>query len=406
MKCNNELRIEIGGVDLCIGNCLGKVQRFCSYDAYKGYDLKGRLYSKEPNVFQRELLEAANVSMRAKSSVKVWAPLIGTPIPPLAAIAPDADLIDSSDEDYAKLRATLEDCYNGMIRSGIGDVAASKMLHLKRPNFVAISDGYIKRALDVQCTRYADQAMAVSDGVRRLGIANRELLTDLQGQLAARPEPITLSKVRLIDILIGTYMSEEFGLYEGIFDAGCVKFGEFTLKSGIVSPVYCDLRMLVSSPEVLAEIGDLMGAKAREIGCDRVAGIPYGGVPIAVAASIASGIPMIYPRKEVKDHGTRNAIEGTYNAGEKVLVIDDLVTSGLSFNEAVEPLKAAGLIVEDVLVILDREQGGATVIEKAGYKLHSLGTLPGMVDVLVAAGKIEPEMREKVAEFISANQFA
>lgn len=194
-------------------------------------------------------------------------------------------------------------------------------------------------------------------------------------------------------------------MYEQIFDAGCVRFGEFKLKSGIMSPVYCDLRMLVSAPAVLAEIGRALGEKAKEIGCDRVAGIPYGGVPIAVAASMASGIPMIYPRKEVKDHGTRNAIEGTYNAGEKVLVIDDLVTSGLSFAEAVEPLKAAGLVVEDVLVILDREQGGAKVIEKAGYKLHSLGRLSQMVEALVIAGKIEASMREAVAKFISENQF-
>ena len=103
---------------------------------------------------------------------------------------------------------------------------------------------------------------------------------------------------------------------------------------------------------------------------------------------------------------TKQAIEGIHNAGEKVLVIDDLVTSGLSFAEAVEPLKAAGLIVEDVLVILDREQGGAKVIEKAGYKLHSLGRLSEMVQVLVIAGKIEPEMKTRVAEFIAANQFS
>lgn len=195
-------------------------------------------------------------------------------------------------------------------------------------------------------------------------------------------------------------------LYNRIYEAGCVKFGEFKLKSGIISPVYCDLRMLVSAPGLLADLGKALGEKAKEIGCDRVAGIPYGGVPIAVAASIASDIPMIYPRKEIKDHGTRQAIEGTHNAGEKVLVIDDLVTSGMSFNEAVEPLKSAGLVVTDLLVILDREQGGAKVIEKAGYKLHSLIKLSDMVSGLVESGKIDAEMQAKVSEFIAANQFA
>lgn len=195
-------------------------------------------------------------------------------------------------------------------------------------------------------------------------------------------------------------------LYNKIYEAGCVKFGEFKLKSGIMSPVYCDLRMLVSAPRLLADLGKALGEKAKEIGCDRVAGIPYGGVPIAVAASIASDIPMIYPRKEIKDHGTRQAIEGTHNAGEKVLVIDDLVTSGMSFNEAVEPLKSAGLVVTDLLVILDREQGGAKVIEKAGYKLHSLIKLSDMVSGLVESGKIDAEMQAKVSEFIAGNQFA
>jgi len=195
-------------------------------------------------------------------------------------------------------------------------------------------------------------------------------------------------------------------LYESIFQAGCIKFGEFRLKSGIMSPVYCDLRMLVSSPALLAELGQKLGERAKEIGCDRIAGIPYGGVPIAVAASIASGIPMIYPRKEVKDHGTRQAIEGVYNRGEKVLVIDDLITSGASFSEAVAPLEAAGLVVKDTLVILDREQGGAKVIANAGYNVHSLMTLSGLVDALVTAGKLDAAMQTKVSDFIAANQFA
>ncbi|MCE5322284.1 orotate phosphoribosyltransferase [bacterium] len=195
-------------------------------------------------------------------------------------------------------------------------------------------------------------------------------------------------------------------LYEKIFNAGCIKFGEFKLKSGIMSPIYCDLRMLVSSPSLLAEIGEALGAKAKKIGCDRVAGIPYGGVPIAVAASISSGIPMIYPRKEVKDYGTKKAIEGAFCPGEKVLVIDDLVTDGGSKIEAIEPLKAAELVVTDILIILDREQGGAKLLADAGYKLHSLFTLSELTSALAEAGKIGPEMEKKVSEFIKANQFS
>ena len=195
-------------------------------------------------------------------------------------------------------------------------------------------------------------------------------------------------------------------LYETIYDAGCVKFGEFKLKSGIISPVYVDFRVLVSKPALLREIGNALADRARQIGCDRIAGIPYAGVPLGVAAALAGDIPMIYPRKEAKQYGTGKLIEGEFQRGEKVLVIDDIITDGASKIEAIEPLKEAGLVVTDVLVILDREQGGAKLLERAGYKLHSLGKLSEVLDALVAAGKVDAEMRARVAEFIRANQFA
>ncbi len=199
-------------------------------------------------------------------------------------------------------------------------------------------------------------------------------------------------------------------LYNKIFDAGCIKFGEFKLKSGIMSPVYCDFRGLVSKPELLREIGLALGKKAKQIGYgnthDRLAGIPYAGLPLGIAASIASGIPMIYPRKEAKEYGTKKLIEGIFDEGDRVLIIDDIITDGASKIETIAPLKEAGLIVNDVLIILDREQGGDKILLKAGYKLHSLGKLSEVLDALVAAGKVETQMQAKVAEFIKSNQFA
>ncbi|MEN6357376.1 MAG: orotate phosphoribosyltransferase [Armatimonadota bacterium] len=195
-------------------------------------------------------------------------------------------------------------------------------------------------------------------------------------------------------------------LYEKIFNAGCIKFGEFKLKSGIISPVYCDFRGLVSHPALLKEVGEALAAKAKQIGCDRIAGIPYAGLPLGVAASIAGDIPMLYPRKEAKSYGTKKLIEGAFSEGDKVLVIDDIITDGASKIEAIAPLKEAGLVVTDVLIILDREQGGDKILAKAGYKLHSLGKLSDVLDALVAAGKVDACMRSKVAEFIASNQFA
>lgn len=430
--------------ELVITDCLAKILFFCEYDAYSKYDLIGYDYEKQPNIIAAALLNATNAAMRARTSRKAWEPFIDCHIAELEAISPDVDLIDSAQNDYDRAKESLRQCYEKITSvSGITDMAASKVLHLKRPKLVAISDRYVRKLLQIadpsssdypSRSVYATRGLAVADAVRYLGRANENSLLFFQESL---PKDLKLTKARMLDILLWVDMAipenqmwssaaKERGwssvgfvlrnqqksrksmntLYNKIFDAGCVKFGEFKLKSGIMSPVYCDLRMLVSVPEVLAEIGKALGEKAKEIGCDRVAGIPYGGVPIAVAASIASGIPMIYPRKEVKDHGTRQAIEGTHNVGEKVLVIDDLVTSGMSFNEAVEPLKSAGLVVTDLLVILDREQGGAKVIEKAGYKLHSLIKLLDMTEALAQSGKIDREMQQKVAEFIAANQFA
>jgi len=195
-------------------------------------------------------------------------------------------------------------------------------------------------------------------------------------------------------------------LFERIFDAGCIKFGEFRLKSGILSPVYVDFRGLVSKPALLREIGGALADRARQIGCERIAGIPYAGVPLGVAAALAGDIPMVYPRKEAKQYGTGKLIEGEFQPGDRVLVIDDVITDGASKLEAIEPLREAGLVVTDVLVILDREQGGTRLLERAGCKLHSLGKLSEVLDALVSAGKVEAEMRERVGEFIAANQFA
>lgn len=194
-------------------------------------------------------------------------------------------------------------------------------------------------------------------------------------------------------------------LYSRLFDAGCIKFGQFKLKSGIMSPVYVDFRVLVSEPELLKLVAKHLAKKLDGVEFDRIAALPYAGLPIGVAVSIETGKPMIYPRKEAKDYGTARLIEGRFQPGEKALIIDDVITDGGAKLEAVKPLEEAGLVVKDVVIILDREQGGRKILADAGYTLHSVMTLTEALDALVRLGKVSPDIRSQTMEFIKANQF-
>ncbi len=194
-------------------------------------------------------------------------------------------------------------------------------------------------------------------------------------------------------------------LYAKLFDIGCIKFGEFKLKSGIMSPVYVDFRILVSYPDALRMVAKKMVEMVKPLEFDRIAGLPYAGLPIAVAMSIEGDLPMIYPRKEAKDYGTAKMIEGKYSEGERALIIDDVITDGGAKIDAIGPLARAGLEVKDVAIILDREQGGAEILAQRGYRLHSLMTLSQALDSLVSQGRVFEEMRDNVRTFIAENQF-
>jgi orotate phosphoribosyltransferase len=185
-----------------------------------------------------------------------------------------------------------------------------------------------------------------------------------------------------------------------LYDAGCIQFGTFTLKSGITSPIYVDLRLLVSHPPLLRHVARAMASVARGLAFDRIAAIPYAGLPIGVALALELGRPLIYPRREVKAHGTRRPIEGTFQPGETALLVDDLITRGDSKLEAIAPLEAAGLAVRDVLVLIDREQGGADDLARRGYRLHAVLRLTGILDVLRDTARITPAHHAKVLAYL------
>jgi uridine monophosphate synthetase len=194
--------------------------------------------------------------------------------------------------------------------------------------------------------------------------------------------------------------TELSNLADGLLSAGCIKFGEFTLKSGLKSPIYIDLRRIISHPQLLQQIANAYLPVLRPLSFDRIAGLPYAAIPIATAISLAGNYPMIYPRKEAKSYGTKAEIEGEYHSGETVVVIDDLATTGGSKFEAIEKLTGAGLIVKDVVVLIDRQSGAKESLAQAGYSMHAVLTITQMLDYWEETGKVEKDKIEETRKFL------
>ena len=197
--------------------------------------------------------------------------------------------------------------------------------------------------------------------------------------------------------------SELSNIADGLLSAGCIKFGNFTLKSGLQSPIYIDLRQIITYPKLLEQIGAAYLPLLKELKFDRIAGLPYAAIPIATAVSLQGNYPMIYPRKEVKSYGTKAEIEGEYHAGETVVVIDDLATTGGSKFEAIEKLTGVGLLVKDVVVLVDRQSGAKESLAQAGYSMHAVLTISHLLEYWEENGKVDKDKIEETKEFLAGN---
>ncbi|XP_068152411.1 uridine 5'-monophosphate synthase [Drosophila tropicalis] len=191
-----------------------------------------------------------------------------------------------------------------------------------------------------------------------------------------------------------------------LFEINAFKFGDFKMKVGINSPVYFDLRVIVSYPDVMQIVSDLLVAhiKEQQLSAKHVCGVPYTALPLATLVSVNQSTPMLVRRKEAKAYGTKKLIEGIYNAGDTCLIVEDVVTSGSSILDTVKDLQSEGIVVTDAVVVVDREQGGAANIAKHGVKMHSLFTLSFLLNTLHEAGHIEKATVDAVAKYISAVQ--
>jgi uridine monophosphate synthetase len=190
-------------------------------------------------------------------------------------------------------------------------------------------------------------------------------------------------------------------LADGLLSAGCIKFGDFTLKSGLQSPIYIDLRQIITYPKLLEQIGAAYLPLLKNLKFNRIAGLPYAAIPIATAISLAGNYPMIYPRKEAKAYGTKAEIEGEYHMGETVVIIDDLATTGRSKFEAIEKLTGAGLVVKDVVVLIDRQSGAKESLAQAGFSMHGVLTITQLLDYWEKTGKVEKDRIEETRKFLN-----
>jgi uridine monophosphate synthetase len=189
-----------------------------------------------------------------------------------------------------------------------------------------------------------------------------------------------------------------------LYDIGAIKFGQYKLKSGLISPFYIDLRLTVSYPELLKAVADRMWEQVSHLSFSTVCGVPYTALPIATCMSIAHNKPMILRRREAKAHGTGNILEGVIRPGETCLVVEDLITSGASIFETINPIQQAGMHVEHIVVFLDRQQGGRQVVEARGHRLHAVTTIEELFQILKQHGKVSDETIQRCFAFIQQNQ--
>ncbi len=200
-------------------------------------------------------------------------------------------------------------------------------------------------------------------------------------------------------------------LAQALHEVDAVQFGDFTMgRTTINSPVYVNLRKLVSNPRALARAARVMQEKVQTLQSklhpqvqpfQRVCGIPFGGLHLATAFSLRTTTPMIYVHPAKERNGSRVFVEGVYEKGEHVLLIDDLVTTGGGIIETAEFLRTnAGLLVRDVLVLVDRQEGASERLKARGYNLNSILGLEAMLNYLMASEKIEEQWYRRSIDYL------
>jgi len=204
-------------------------------------------------------------------------------------------------------------------------------------------------------------------------------------------------------------------LAKALWDLGAVQFGDFTLgRTTLHSPVYVNLRLLISNPRALQRAGRVIHQEIQALQnmrnprvqpFQRVTGIPFGGLHLGLSYSLASKVPLVYIHPAKERNGARAFVEGKFERGETVLLVDDLITSGGNVIETAAFLKReAGLAVKDVVVLLDRQEGGEERLRQRGFNLISVLGLETMLNYLMASGRIDESWFRKSVDYVRSRR--
>ena len=179
---------------------------------------------------------------------------------------------------------------------------------------------------------------------------------------------------------------------------GALQFGMFTLSGGRLSPYYLDLRVIPSFPDAFRACMDLLAKNARSVeGIDKIGGIPTGGLPWASVLAYSLAKPLVYTRKDIKLHGRERTVEGILTPGERVLLVDDVITTGKNILTALHSIRGEGGVVENALVLLDREEGGGEHLQKEGVRLHSVARISDVAKKLLDMDAITKTQFEELS---------
>ena len=168
-----------------------------------------------------------------------------------------------------------------------------------------------------------------------------------------------------------------------LFDLGVLQFGSFKLKSGLESSFYLDFRRIISYPDLVTDISQRLWNLISKENFDHICGVPYAALSLAASMSVLGNKPLIIKRKEVKTHGTKKSIEGVFHAGQSCLLVEDVISSGISLKEAIESLEQEGLKIKHLVAICDRMQGGVKSLQRHGYEVHCLLSMQEILDILM-----------------------